>query len=592
MGAQNKNIDICKIIKEKFRLSGKDSIQDIAVPFWTPYLVIILAVICVTGYFLWQAPYEVPMGDSYIHFIYAKNLVDYQEFAYNPGLQEGIGTTSFLWVVILAFFQLFGVAPVIASKLLGIGLLAVSGCLVFDLAQKCIPNKFEIRKMLLATAIALLAVLPGSMIWIALSGMETMLFMTLGILSLWMYNRERWVLLGVTLGLFALTRIEGIILAGVVFLVEFLRYRRITSSIVRFFIPMMVLLAPWMIYLQIREGLPITTSFQGRQIVISEVEKNLATEFPQISWAFSINPLIYFVSWVYFILLYITGSIALPGPLFHFGGNLVGTEAALPLVGILVSVLVCFPLIFLALKHFLEKRAALSLYESHKRLLIIILSWTLLHNLAYAFCLPRTGSAGRYAPMNHILFWLSLFIGLILIRNKKVKVVAAFVIITLVGLSVIYWFGVYMSNINYMLKVRKPAALFLHEHYPPDTRIGATDLGPIGYYAYQPVVDLFGHVNKDFVRFYASGGSFADYLVKEELCYLMLFGSLDGAGLDFAEEMDLFVDSRFDLVVETSFAVTLEELDLGSGPVRNYMPVVKIYRIDWIDQSTCVENWD
>jgi hypothetical protein len=590
MDAQNKIIDIYQLIKEKYRLPGKDSTQDIAVQIWTPYLVIILAVICVTGYFLWQAPYEVPMGDSYIHFVYAKNLVDYFEFTYNPGVQEGIGTTSFLWVIILASFQVIGITPVISSKILGVVLLAISGCLVFDLAQRVIPKEPHIKKSLFSTAVALLAVLPGGMIWIALSGMETILFLALGLLSLWLYAAEKWGFLGAALGLLALTRIEGIILAGLMVLVEFLRNRRVCTNILKLIFPMFVLLSPWLIYLQFREGVPFTTSFQGRQIVISEVNKNLTTEFPRISWAFRIYPLIYFVCWVCFILLNITGSIALPGPIFHFGGDLIGTEAALPLVGILVSVLVCFPLIFLALKHFLEKRTALSLYESHKRLLIVILSWTLLHNLAYAFFLPRTGAAGRYAPMNHVLFWLSLFIGLILIRNKKVRAIAAFVIITLVGLSVYYWFGVYMSNINYMLKVRKPAALFINEHYPPDMRIGATDLGPVGYYAYQPVVDLLGHVNKDFVRFYARGGSFADYLVKEELCYLMLYGSLDGAGLDIAEEMDLFEDSRFDLFQETSFTVSLEEWKLGNGPVLNYMPVVKIYRIDWHNQSTCVEN--
>lgn len=592
MDAQNKIIDIYQLIKEKFRLPGKDSIQDIAVPIWTPYLVIILAVICVTGYFLWQVPFEVPMGDSYVHFVYAKNLVDYQEFTYNPGIQEGIGTTSFLWVVILAFFQLFGVTPVIASTILGICLLAISGCLVFNLAQRVIPKEPQIKKSLFATAVALLAVLPGSMIWIALSGMETILFLTLGLFSLWLYAGEKWGFLGAALGLLALTRIEGIILAGLIVLVEFFRNRRVCANILKLIIPLFVLIAPWLIYLQIREGVPFTTSFQGRQIVISEIEKTLAIEFPQISWVFRINPLIYFVSWVYFIFLNITGSIALPGPIFHFGVDLVGTEAALPLVGILVSVLVCFPLIFLALKHFLEKRATLSLYESHKRLLIVMLSWTFFHNLAFAFCLPQIGAAGRYAPMNHILFWLSLFIGMILIRNQKVKTAAAFAIITLVGLSVNYWFGAYMSNINYMLKVRKPAALFIHEHYPPDMRIGATDLGPLGYYADQPVVDLFGHVNKDFVRFYASGGSYADYLVKEELCYLMLFGTVEDAGIDFSQEMNLLNDPRFDFKQDAVFSVPIEDWILGNGPLFNYMPAIKIYRVIWHNQSTCVENRD
>jgi hypothetical protein len=88
-------------------------------PSWFPVTIILLSTIGMAGMFLFQASSEVPMGDSYIHFIYARNLVDYHEFSYNPGLSEGIGTTSFLWVLLLAFNQLIGITPVISSTILG-----------------------------------------------------------------------------------------------------------------------------------------------------------------------------------------------------------------------------------------------------------------------------------------------------------------------------------------------------------------------------------------------------------------------------------------------------------------------------------------
>lgn len=590
MGSQNDILDIDRIKKGKLRSLGRSYLHGLEIPGWAPYFLIISAVIVLTGYFLWHAPSGVPMGDSYIHFVYARNLVNYGEFAYNPGIVEGVGSTSFLWVITLAIFFLFGISPVIASKILGISLLAVSGCLVFDLAQKCIPIQFANRKMLFAAAFALLAIIPGSMIWLALSGMETMLFLTLGLLSVWLYSRERWISLGVTLGLLALTRIEGVILAGVLVMVEVLRNRRISLNIVKFILPMLMLLTPWLVYMQIREGMPIPSSFLGRKIVISELDKILTNEFPKISWLLRVNPLVFAGSWLYFTLLYITGSFALPGPMIPFGKDMVGIDIAMPLTGILVSSLVCLPLIFLAIKHIQRGRHNVSLHEPGQRLLIVIFSWVLLHNLAYALFLPQTGAAGRYVPMNHMLFWIFLFIGLTLIRNRIARVAASFILIGLVGLSIYYWFVVYQSNINFLLKVRKPAAEYIDEHYPPDTRIGATDLGPIGYFARQPVVDLAGHINKEFAEFYHNGGSFSDYLLKDKLCYLMLFDSIDAGELDIAKILGYYDDKHFDLIEEASFAVSTEEWKVGNEPLRNYLPKVSIFQVVWHNRSTCVQS--
>jgi hypothetical protein len=106
------------------------------------------------------------------------------------------------------------------------------------------------------------------------------------------------------------------------------------------------------------------------------------------------------------------------------------------------------------------------------------------------------------------------------------------VVIALVGVSVYYWQGVHQVNVEYIKAVRRPSAEWINQNYPAALPIGAIDLGPIGYYADQPVVDLMGHVNKDIVQFRASGGTFADYLEKERLCYLMLSGSMEDNGLD------------------------------------------------------------
>lgn len=550
------------------------------------HVFILILTIVISLCFLWKTPQEPPMTDAYIHFEYARNLAFYGELSYNHGSKEGIGTSSFLWVVLLALFQKLGFSPLIISKILGIGFLILSGILVFELALQFFHDKSKPTNYIMATGISVLGLLSGSMVWLALSGMETILFLTLGLLSIWLFTRESWVYLGISLGLLTLTRIEGITLAGILILVEIIRARRITFGLVKIIAALIVILAPWFIYLQIREGVPISSSFQGRQYVVSSVEERINDQFPLFSWCQKIYPLIHFVCWVYFIFTFTTGSISLPTPVFSLGGSLVGTELTIPLAGIVIFFL-CLPLMILSVKKIQIYPKLGSINKPDDRLKIVMLSWWFLLNLAYALFLPRVGSAGRYTPMNHMVFWISLLLGTTLIKKHKIRVLSTVFVILLFGISLNYWRTVYQANVDYMANVSKKAALFVDTNYPSDTPLGVTDLGPIGYYSRQPIVDLFGYINQDFNNFMKEGGNTADYIVKEHLCYLMLYDSLENAGLDFAEEMDLLDDQRFYLSLEQSYSVSVEEWEIGSDPIRNYMPVVNIYRVNWQDQISC-----
>ena len=556
---------------------------------WVCYGLITAAAIMISLVFLWGTPNEVPMGDSYIHFLYARNLAVHQELSYNPGLQEGLGTSSILWVIILALFYNTGISLVSMSKILGIGLLIVSGVLFFELAKKMFPDQPNRFKNFQFTFLTIMAVFSGSMIWLALSGMETILFLTLGLLCLWLYSRESWVLLGVSLGLLALTRIEGISLTGVVVLTEIIRHRRITVNLVKILVPFLIVLAPWCVYLQLREGMPMATSFIGRQFVISETDERVIAQFPLVFWLQKVNPLIHFITWAYFTLVYISGGASLPGPVIDFGRSVVGTELTLSVAGILVG-LMCLPVIFVALRQFFPKLKALTFHDPGKRLQIVVFSWVFVFNLAYALFLPQVGASGRYIPMNHIFFWILLITGGSLIQQKWLKVSTLVLVVLLFGISLNYWKAVFQANVEYLAKVRKPAAEYIDQQIPADAIVGAVDLGSIGFYARQPVLDFFGHINQDFNQFISAGGSYADYLVQEQLCYLMLFGSIEHAGLDYAEEMGLKEDARFRLEVEKSFGVALDEWSLGNGPVRNYMPVVNVYRVEWPDSPVCLHT--
>jgi hypothetical protein len=135
--------------------------------------------------------------------------------------------------------------------------------------------------------------------------------------------------------------------------------------------------------------------------------------------------------------------------------------------------------------------------------------------------------------------------------------------------------------------MRIPAAIYIDEHIPAEKPIGATDLGPIRYFSRQPVVDLLGFVNKDIVNYRKSGGGFGDYLEREDICYLMLFDSHEGVGINYKNEMEMDKDPRFELVKLTSFNIPVEEWVFAIQPIQNYQPAVNIYKIEWINKVDC-----
>ena len=556
---------------------------------WLPVTIIVLTTFSLAGLFLLPESSEVPMGDSYIHFVYAKNLVDYHEFSYNPGHNEGIGTTSCLWVLLLAVFYYLGVPPVIASTLLGLGLQIFSGYLIYLLALDLIPHHFGNRKKLLALVIALLSILPGSMIWIALSGMETMLFITLGLLALQHYQRGKWFVLGATLGLFTLTRIEGIILTGAMVMVELVRRRRLTVSVFKILLPLFILILPWLIFLLIREGVPFTRSFSGRLVTLDESEKLILANYPQLKWIINTNPIYFMIIWTYFVLMHLTGAISIPSPAFLLGEKIIGIQVKLPWAGLFVGIFLCLPLIYRAVKAIFSARKKVSLPESQRWIILVILLWLLGHNLAYALFLPQPGAAGRYIPFNQMIFWNLLFFGALVMRSKRLRWLSLGAVISLVVVSMCYWHSVYQVNVEYIKLVRRPSAEWINKNYPAPLPVGATDLGPIKYYSDHPIIDLLGHVNKDIAQFRSDGGSTADYLENQNLCYLMLFGSKENNGLDYGALMDLKNDPRFDLVDEVSFSVPVEDWILGIGSSPNYTPVVHVYRVDWHKKVDCYQ---
>jgi hypothetical protein len=86
---------------------NKDFILNI--PVWMVITLVGCIVVIETFVFLLPAPLEFPMDDTYIHFVYADNLVSYGKLFFSDVNEKGVGATSPLWVFLLAGFKLLGI---------------------------------------------------------------------------------------------------------------------------------------------------------------------------------------------------------------------------------------------------------------------------------------------------------------------------------------------------------------------------------------------------------------------------------------------------------------------------------------------------
>jgi len=153
--------------------------------------------------------------DGYIALRYVRNFLAGQGFVYNPG-EHVEGYTSFVWVALLGALGrvLPGVALETLAKVVGVvfGVAAVAATAVAT--RRLWPN----RGWTSLAAATLVAASTGLAAW-ATGGLETTLFALTVILAAWAYLADleagrHPVAVGALLGLMAMTRPDGMVLAA------------------------------------------------------------------------------------------------------------------------------------------------------------------------------------------------------------------------------------------------------------------------------------------------------------------------------------------------------------------------------------------
>ncbi|NDJ75839.1 MAG: hypothetical protein GYB65_06240, partial [Chloroflexi bacterium] len=163
-------------------------------------------------------PLLMPLDDTYIHFQYARQMATGDPFIYNPGDPATSGGTSLLYPVLLAVGYLVGFGGwSLAYWALAIGVTSflASVWLVFQVARRNSLDPTARDYPGHAFWFALAYAVSGPFVWAALSGMETALFLFTVLLTVYALQRDQFRLAMVAASLMALTRPEGLILAGV-----------------------------------------------------------------------------------------------------------------------------------------------------------------------------------------------------------------------------------------------------------------------------------------------------------------------------------------------------------------------------------------
>jgi hypothetical protein len=539
-------------------------------------LVFVSTVVLITAFwYLWPSPIEFPMDDTYIHFVYAQNLVEHGELMFNFPGETGIGATSLLWVVLLSVGYWVGFSLPFVAKMLG----------VFSLITLGVGLHYLLRPVVgffLASIGSILVVVSGNMLWFALSGMETMLFLALGVVALILYRRKRWVWLGIVLGLITLTRPEGFLLAISIGMIEIWRERRIRQGI---FIALLIgftVSIPWYGYLFFRTGHFLPTSAVGKQLSMMVALKVILERFPYLAIFQHFPGILYPGIWLLFIIEFVLGGMALPPPIVPLGSIVDNPNYTFSIWAGLGIVFIVIPLlsrVFSRIRKWDRWRIWVS--NEDRRIWIAFALWLVFHNLAYMAVLPVPGTASRYGSINHVALWVAIVLGYSLVKRNLYQ---GFLGISLIGIALVntsYWNSVYDANLEHMINVRIPAAIYVRDHFSTSEKCAVYDVGAMRYFSQRRILDLGGLINPNLGNLFLNE-NLDQFLVNNDVKCIILpgrAGTLEDGWFDFAAELGFSNSSVLSLDQIAYFEIEQDRWLLGYLPTNNYQATVTVYQL-------------
>jgi hypothetical protein len=431
-----------------------------------------------------------PLDDGWIHQTYARNLASSGRWEYVPG-QASAGSTSPLWTAVLALGYWMGIPFMAWTFALGVVGLALSAGAAHALAKALFPDQRWI-----GPAAGLLCVTEWHLVWAAVSGMETALFVALALAlagvtvhSLARGDRgspRRFLAIGALAGLLVLTRPEGVVLIGVLgtwalarMAWHELRWRDGLVGAAVALAPFLLLLVPYLCFNWRLSGRIWPNTFYAKQ-----------TEYAvQLAWP------IWTRVW----------QVALP-----------------PLTG--AQILLVPGLIL----------AAGALSRPKGRRADVLAAWlpatySVAHLLVYALRLPVTYQHGRYLTpaipfliiggLSGLMRWLRPRHPSMAVRLVSRAWIAAGAVLALAFAGV--GAQAYQKDVAVIDSEMVTVARWLAENTEPDDLIAAHDIGAIGYFAERPILDLAGLISPEVIPILGDPAALGEYVLASGAQYLV-----------------------------------------------------------------------
>ena len=431
-----------------------------------------------------------PLDDSWIHQTYARNLAHNGEWAFVPN-EPSAASTSPLYTVLLSIGYVLNLPYVLWTHFLGASALAIMSMLMVRMVEWLLP------KMRYAGLIAgLFAVTTWHMIWVAASGMETIIFSLLTIVLIYLAWREQYVessmsvikrgeIFGMFAGLTTLARPEGILLAGIIGLVMLLArpqgsFRQVLVYGMASLIAFLVVMSPYlMLNLQLTGGLLPNTAnakFQQHEILL------------QLPYLTRISQLIF---------------------------PLVAGAQAILIIGV-----------------FIYGWMTIKIQKSRQLLLLIPIVWIVGLIMLYASRLPAAYQHGRYVmPVLPSVILVGV-IGVLyavdtwkysLLPRVLSRALLVSALLTSFAFALVIAPPIYATDVAIINEEMVASAFWIEENIPKDELLAIHDIGAVGYFSPRPMLDIAGLVSPDIAPIVGDADALWQFMQERDARYLMAF---------------------------------------------------------------------
>lgn len=434
--------------------------------------------VVVTGFLVFSASQGFsgfPLDDAWIHQVYARNLVEHGEWAFNTGQPSG-GSTSPLWSFLLGCGYLLQLNPVVWSGILSGLALFITACLAEGIARTCNSN-YTTR----IPWVGLFFVFEWHMIWAAVSGMETILYICLVLAVFLTLNprKKLYSLAGALAGLCTWIRPDGITLLGPILFILLLEpggkkemIRRVVSVTVAF----LLFFIPYLVFNLKLAGTIWPSTFSAKQ---AEYQASVGLPFIERLW-----------------------NLFLP---FLAGGGVI----------LLPGVV-----------------AAVAYAWGEKKLEVLaIFMWFAGTVFLYTLRLPVNYQHGRYMmPAMAAYFIVGLWGMLAWMKhwpdNKIANLSGLFwktCLSAVTGVFLVMGCLTYKTDVAIIQTEMVQTALWIKENTPTNTRVAAHDIGAMGYFSQREIIDLAGLVNPEVIPILRDEKMLTTYMDEQHIDYFVTF---------------------------------------------------------------------